>query len=75
MTVDEIKAAAGALARDLETGPMTPDLRARFIAVRSAIIRRGVFDPVLMRFDTATVPPASQSEVARQLAEIAQSLR
>jgi hypothetical protein len=54
---------------------MTPDLRARFIAVRAAIIRRGVFDPVLMRFDTATVPAVSQSEVAHQLAEIAQNLR
>ncbi|MCU1244750.1 MAG: hypothetical protein JWN02_660 [Acidobacteria bacterium] len=49
-------------------------LRERFIAVRSALFQRGLFDPVLVRFDSATVPPASTAEVAEQLAAVAASL-
>jgi hypothetical protein len=49
-------------------------LRERFIAVRSALFQRGVFDPLLVRFDSATVTPASTAEVAEQLAAVAASL-
>lgn len=50
------------------------ELRTRFIDVRAALIQRGVFDPVLVRFDTATVTQATTAEVADQLAAIAQNL-
>jgi len=49
-------------------------VRERFIAVRSALFQRGVFDPVLIRFDSATVTPASTAEVAEQLGNVAASL-
>lgn len=75
MTTEEIRAAAAALARELEAGTVTPQLRARVIAVRAALFQRGVFDPVLARFDSATVAPATPAEIARELNEISQSLR
>jgi hypothetical protein len=50
------------------------ELRARFIDVRAALFDRGIYDPVLVRFDTATVPQAPTSEVAEQLAAVAASL-
>ena len=34
----------------------------------------GVFDPVLVRFDTASAPRASNSEIAEELAKLAESL-
>ena len=55
-------------------GALSPLLRQRFIAVRSALFQRGVFDPVLVRFDTVTVSRASLEEVARQLAAVASAL-
>jgi hypothetical protein len=53
---------------------LTPELRHRFIAVRTALFQRGVFDPVLARFDTVTVQRASVAEVAGQLAAVAAAL-
>lgn len=50
------------------------DLRNRFIDVRAALFQRGVYDPVLVRFDTASAPQATTSEIAAQLATIATSL-
>jgi hypothetical protein len=50
------------------------DVRERFIAVRGALYARGVYDPVLVRFDTASVPQAATAEVADRLAEVASSL-
>lgn len=50
------------------------DLRLRFIDVRAALFQRGIFDPVLVRFDTATAPQASTAEVAQQLSAVAGSL-
>lgn len=49
-------------------------LRTRFINVRAALFQRGIYDPVLVRFDTATGTQASTEEVAKQLAAVAQSL-
>ena len=65
---------AGAVASEMKTGELTPALRERFIAVRSALFQRGIFDPVLVRFDSATAPPATKDEIAAQLQVVAQSL-
>ncbi|HEY8133647.1 MAG TPA: hypothetical protein VII12_17345 [Thermoanaerobaculia bacterium] len=69
MTIDELKANAAEVARELaETGGELPkDLRRRFIAVRAELFQRGVFDPVLARFDTVTVPRPSTAEIAEEL--------
>lgn len=55
-------------------GAMPKDLRARFIHVRAALFQRGIFDPVLVRFDSATVGQASPAEVGDQLAKVAAAL-
>ena len=47
------------------------DLRLRIIEVRSQLFTRGYFDPVLARFDTATVAQASNAEVAEELEKVA----
>ena len=48
--------------------PLPAELRARFIKVRTALFQRGIYDPVLVRFDSATAPRASVAEVADALA-------
>lgn len=75
MTLDEIRAEAAAVAREMQSGTLTPETRRRLIEIRAALFRRGVFDPVLARFDSATVARASLEEVARQLAAVAENLR
>lgn len=50
------------------------ELRQRFIQVRGALYQRGVFEPVLARFDTATAPQAPTLEIAERLAAVAASL-
>lgn len=50
------------------------DLRKRFIDVRAAMFTRGIYDPVLVRFDTATVAQAPISEIAEQLAIVAAAM-
>ena len=50
------------------------DLRVRFVDVRAGLYQRGIYDPVLVRFDTASVTQASTQEVAEQLGTIAESL-
>jgi hypothetical protein len=42
--------------------------------VRAALFQRGIYDPILVRFDTATVPKASVDEVAEELEKVAMSL-
>jgi hypothetical protein len=54
-----------------EAGTLSPELRKRFIALRSELFRRGVFDPVLARFDSVTVSRAAVPEIADQLDAIA----
>jgi hypothetical protein len=49
-------------------------VRERFIDVRAALFQRGFYDPVLVRFDSATVPKATNEELADQLTTIVQSL-
>ena len=50
------------------------DVRQQFIDVRARLFRRGIYDPVLVRFDSATAPKAPVSEIAAQLATVSQSL-
>jgi hypothetical protein len=50
------------------------ELREGFINVRAALFQRGIYDPVLVRFDTATVTQASVQELAKQLAAVAETL-
>jgi hypothetical protein len=64
---------AASVARDMR-GEMTPAVRERFILVRSALFQRGIYDPVLVRFDSATAPRATTGEIADQLDKVAASL-
>ena len=76
----ELRTAEGGSAEPASSGggslhrALPPGVRERFIEVRSALFRRGYYDPVLVRFDTATVPQAATAEVADRLTEIAAAL-
>lgn len=71
-TAGEVKLAGtggGSLHRKLPEG-----LRTRFIDVRAVLFERGLYNPTLVRFDSATVPQAATAEIAEELARIAESL-
>jgi hypothetical protein len=72
----ELKKLAAAVADEMKSAatPVEGALRARFIEVRSALFQRGIYDPVLVRFDSATAPRATVEEVAEQLDQVAQAL-
>lgn len=53
---------------------VTPEVRRRFIEARAELFQRGIFDPVLVRFDSATAPRATNEEIANQLDALAASL-
>ena len=73
--LDQLRTMASAVAEELQAAtPLTPELRARFITVRSALFQRGIFDPVLVRFDTVSAPQATPQELGAQLATVAASL-
>jgi hypothetical protein len=72
--LEQLKEMAAAVANEMKSGAVTPELRERFIDVRAALFQRGIYDPVLVRFDSATVAQASLQEIAEQLATVAQSL-
>lgn len=74
MSIDEIKSEGAQVASQMMSEQLTPDLRTHFIKVRGALFLRGIYDPVLVRFDSATAPKASVTEVAEQLKTIAESL-
>jgi hypothetical protein len=75
MTIEEFRAVVARLADELRAAStLSDDLRQRFIAVRAELFQRGVFDPILARFDTVTVTRASTQEVAKELAAIAASV-
>ena len=69
--MEDFGAKAAAIAEELRHAgdAVTPELRARFIELRSEMFQRGIFDPVLVRFDSATAPRASVREIAEQLAK------
>ena len=73
MTIEQLKEMAAAVASELRAA-LTPETRERFIAVRTELFQRGIFDPVLVRFDSATAPRASNEEIADQLARVAEAL-
>lgn len=71
----ELRTHAAAVAEELKSiGAVTPELRERFIQVRASLFQRGIYDPVLVRFDSATAPQASAQEIGEQLASVAASL-
>ena len=78
MTTDELKLQAADVARALlevsDAVPPAADLRKRFIAVRAELFQRGIFDPILSRFDTATVPRAPLLQIAERLRLIAETI-
>jgi hypothetical protein len=53
---------------------ISEELRGRFIDVRDAMQRRGIVDPVLIRFDSYTVRQAPTREIAERLRQIADRL-
>jgi len=61
------KAAAIAAEMKAAGDALPAELRARFIELRAEMYQRGIVDPVLIRFDSATAPRASVSEIADQL--------
>ncbi len=71
--MEELKAAMLEIASELKLipGAVPENLRLRFIEVRSQLFTRGIYDPVLARFDSATVPRASNEEIAAQLEKLA----
>jgi hypothetical protein len=71
MTTEEIKASAAELAPAMCAESIDAATRQRFIALRAALFQRGVYDPVLVRFDSATAPRATNAEIAEQLEKIA----
>lgn len=76
MTHDELKTIAATVADAMKSAgdPLPPDLRESFIDIRTALFQRGIYDPVLVRFDSATAPRATVAEIAEQLATVAASL-
>ncbi|HEX8617879.1 MAG TPA: hypothetical protein VF911_09875 [Thermoanaerobaculia bacterium] len=76
IAMPQLKTMAAAVAEELKssTGAVEGALRARFIEVRAALFQRGIYDPVLVRFDSATAPKASASEVGEQLAAVAEAI-
>ena len=75
MTHEDLKNAAATVAEELKTAEIvSPELRERFIDVRAELFQRGIYDPVLVRFDSATAPKATAQEIGEQLANVAQSL-
>jgi len=89
MTTEELKMMAAEVATELQSATssepaatgggsrqrgLPEPLRERFIRVRTALFQRGIFDPVLVRFDTASALQASTKEVGEQLAAVAAAL-
>ena len=71
--MDDIQTRAGAIAQELKSGgeSISADLRKRFVDLRAELFLRGVYDPVLARFDSATAPRATVQEIAEELEKIA----
>ncbi len=55
-------------------GTLTPELRKRFIRVRAELFQRGIYDPLLVRFDSATVAQVTAVEAAAELGRVAEAL-
>ena len=79
MNTEELRTIGAQVAAEMRAhngpNPVPEELRRRFIAVRAELFQRGIFDPVLVRFDSATVPKASTQQIADQLAAVVASLK
>ncbi|HET7711320.1 MAG TPA: hypothetical protein VFL80_05270 [Thermoanaerobaculia bacterium] len=74
-TSSDLRAVASELAGAIRAGAtIAPEIRSRLIVLRAALFQRGIYDPVLARVDSITVPPVSADRLAAQLEEIASSL-
>jgi hypothetical protein len=72
ITNHDLKHESTELARLLGSSQtLTGDLRTRVIALRTKLVERGLYDPVLGRLDSATVAQSSVTEVAQQFEKIA----
>ena len=73
---NDLAADARTIAEAMKTaaGALPPDVRKRFIALRTVLFQRGIYDPVLVRFDSFTAPKAGAAEVAAELERVAESL-
>jgi hypothetical protein len=77
---DELKTAAAEVSRALRSAraasnrELPKELRDRFIAIRAELFRRGVFNPILVRFDSATVPQATPQQIAEEMHLVAENL-
>ncbi len=71
--MEEMKTRAAAIAQEMKAAGETlpADVRKRFVELRADLVQRGIYDPVLVRFDSATAPRATNSEIAEQLEKIA----
>ena len=71
--MDDIQTRAAAIAQELKSGgeSMSAEVRKRFVDLRAELFLRGVYDPVLVRFDSATAPRATVQEIAEELDKIA----
>jgi hypothetical protein len=76
MPLEQLRAMAAQVAEEMKSAgdPLPLDVRERFINVRAALFQRGIYDPVLVRFDTVSAPKATVSELGEQLATVAGSL-
>ena len=75
--IGELKTMAAAVAAEMKalgTGAVPAALRSRFIDVRAALFQRGVYDPILVRFDSGTVGHATTAEIAAELESVAAAL-
>ena len=79
--IGDLKSAAAAVAveiagvvADSPSAPLPETLRQRFIAVRTELFKRGLFDPTLARFDSATVAQPTLREIAEELARVAEAV-
>ena len=70
----ELKEEAARVAEAMKSGEVSAAVRERFINVRAALFQRGIYDPVLVRFDSFTAPKATAAEVAEQLESVATNL-
>lgn len=89
LPLETLKPMARAVADELQTVASQPpattgggsrqrglpeELRERFINVRAALFQRGVYDPMLVRFDSATVTQAETREIGERLAAVIDTL-
>jgi len=77
LSLDEVKSLATSVAAEMKSlgaAAVPAGLRKRFVNVRAALFQRGVYDPILVRFDSATAAPASTAEVAAELESVAATL-